>query len=94
MTGTSVSTPTVVASAAGLVVPNKATATATHQQLYDLCGFVVCLAAVDFLNKPHRSPGNHDQRAMPDRIKQHQQHAPKQISFSGNNGKQNDQHRR
>ena len=29
MTGTSVSTPTVVANAAGLVVPNRATATAT-----------------------------------------------------------------
>ena len=29
ITGTSVSTPTVVASAAGLVVPNNATATAT-----------------------------------------------------------------
>ena len=29
MTGTSVKTPTVVASAAGLVVPNRATATAT-----------------------------------------------------------------
>ena len=30
MTGTSVNTPTVVAKAAGLVVPNKATTTATE----------------------------------------------------------------
>ena len=30
MTGTSVNTPTVVAKAAGLVVPNKATTTATQ----------------------------------------------------------------
>ena len=36
ITGTSVNTPTVVASAAGLDVPNKATATATaHSKKFD-----------------------------------------------------------
>ena len=66
----------------------------THQQLYDLCSSVVCFAAVDFLNKPYRSSGHHDQRAMPDRIKQHQQNPPKQVFSSCNNGKQGNQNRR